>query len=135
MLKKTILLVDNNPDFLETRGEFLTQHGYRVCLASCPAEALALFQREVVDLGVFDLRLQNDNDPKDYSGVCLARKVAPYIPVIILTEHPNVPAVRLALGLNHEGMAVAVDFVAKMEGLDALLQAVEEAPRWGTSEL
>jgi DNA-binding NtrC family response regulator len=136
MSKGTILIVDNNRNFLETRSEFLTQNGYRVCLASCPAEALALFQQEPVDLGVFDLRLQNDDDPKDFSGVLLARRVAPYIPAIILTEHPNVPAVRLALGLDHAGKSVAVEFIAKTEGPEALLQAVEETlGRYGAAEL
>lgn len=136
MSGETILLVDNNRDFLETRGELLRQNGYRVRLATCPAQAQALWERESVDLGIFDLRLQNDADPKDFSGVQLAQRVTSYIPTIILAGYPDVKAVRLALGLDHAGKSVAVEFIAKTEGPEALLQAVEETlGRYGVAEL
>lgn len=110
-----------------TRSEMFRQNGYRALLASCAAEALALFQKELVDLGVIDLRLRNDCDPRDISGILLARRLASYIHTIILTGHPDVSAVRSALGLDHEGRAAAFDFVAKSEGFEVLLSVVEKA--------
>lgn len=133
MSKGTILFVDNNLDFLVTRSEHLTQNGYRVHCASRFSQALALFQKESVDLGVFDLRLQNDFDPSDLSGVQLAKIVSPYIPSIILTVPPNVSKVRLAL-VGHTGNPVVVDGNAKMGDPNALLQEVEETLRGETAD-
>lgn len=126
MSRETILFADNDPVFLETRSEFLRQKGYKVLTTTCPTEARELFRKEHIDLAIFDARLEDDADEKDFSGLVLARRVDPSVPKIILTGFPSVATVRLALGPDLEGIKVAVDFVAKMEGPEALLQAVEE---------
>jgi hypothetical protein len=72
--------------------------------------------------------MKDDSDDKDTSGLSLARKEA-YRPVpkIILTRYPSYEYVREALGPAIEGLPPAVDFLAKQEGPEAMLRAVERA--------
>ena len=123
----TILFADNDPDFLETRAAFLAQLGYRVVTAHDPAEARRLLAGGGIDLLVVDLRLHDDEDEKDISGLDLVREVAGSVPKILLTAFPSVDTVREALGSQIEGLAPAIDFVAKREGPGRLLQAVRYA--------
>jgi CheY-like chemotaxis protein len=120
----TILFADNDPEFLKTRAEFLRQEGYQVIPALNPTEARRLLERGEMNLAILDIRLENDDDEKDISGLILAREVGHSIPKIILTGFPCHDHVREALGPQLRGLPAAVDFVAKQEGPEALLRAV-----------
>lgn len=124
----TLLFVDNNPAFLETRAEFLEDAGYRVLRAVSLEEAQGIMEREPIDLAVLDVRMVEDDDTKDVSGILLAReeRYAP-IPKIILTDYPDYTTAREALGPVLEGMPPAVDYLAKKEGPEAMVQRVGEA--------
>lgn len=124
----TILFADNDPDFLETRREFLTRDGYSIISASNPAEARRHLEQGGIDLAILDIRMVNDDDDRDVSGLTLAKEPAYYaIPKIILTGFPSVQAVREALGPVLDGLPPAVDFVAKSEGPLVLAQAIQQA--------
>ncbi|MFN8457504.1 MAG: response regulator [Anaerolineae bacterium] len=125
--KPTILFVDNNRDFLKTRSEFLEQGGYDLILAFEPKEALKIMAQEQIDLVILDLRLINDDDEKDFSGLNLAKESNPSIPKIILTRFPSVEAVREALRPAFNDLPPALDFISKLEGPEALLTAVKRA--------
>jgi DNA-binding response OmpR family regulator len=128
MIKATILFADNDPDFLQTRGEFLEQEDYRVIPAADPTEARRLLEQGRIDLAILDIRLQNDDDEKDTSGLTLAK--APLyrlVPKIILTNFPTYQAVREALGPALDGLPPAVAFLGKREGPEAMIRAVEQA--------
>jgi CheY-like chemotaxis protein len=120
----TVLFADNDPDFLEARKESLERAGYQVIPATGPTEARQALEQGQIDAAVLDLRLEDDQDDKDMSGLIVARDTAPSIPKIILTRFPSYEAVREALGPNYEGSAAAVDFVAKQDGPEAMLQAL-----------
>jgi predicted nucleotide-binding protein len=122
-----ILFADNDPDFLKTRCEYLEQEGYNVITASTPIEARDLLLQGMVDLAVLDVRLEDDDDEKDTSGLILARELALSVPKIILTGFPSVDAAREALGSKGNGLPLAVDFIAKSEGPKALEEAVKKA--------
>ena len=77
-----ILFADNDPDFLSTRREFLEQAGYDIILASTPAEAEKHLLHGKIDLAILDIRLKDDGDEKDTSGLVLAREVALLVPKI-----------------------------------------------------
>ena len=124
MQERTILFADNDPDFLETRKESLEKAGYRVITATNPTEAKEALEQEQVDAAILDIRLKDDQDDRDMSGLTLAKGTAPTIPKIILTAFPSYEKVREALGPGYEGKAAAVDFIAKQEGPEALLQAL-----------
>jgi DNA-binding NtrC family response regulator len=127
MTKATILFADNDPEFLKTRSEFLEQHGYQIILAFEPIEAKRIIEQGQVDLAILDLRLINDDDEKDLSGLSVAKESVPSVPKIILTRFPTVEAVREALRPALDGLPPAVNFVAKQEGPQALLAVVRKA--------
>lgn len=127
MARIKILMADNDPDFLETRREFLEKEGYEVVTASSPFEAQERLQQEDIALAVIDIRLLNDDDEKDVSGLDLAKNIGRSLPVLILTGYPAVEYVRQALRLQVNGVPVAHDFIAKGDGPQALLTAVRKA--------
>ena len=129
MHKHTILLADNDGDFLVITGEFLENCGYHVMRVSTPMDAKRILCNEHVDLAILDVRLIDDNDEKDKSGIRLAQEMSwgRYIPKIILTRFSSVEyAVESLRPLQRQG-SPAVDFVTKQEGLDHLLTAVQLA--------
>jgi len=124
----TILFADNDPDFLKTRVEFLENAGYHVLKADTPEEARRQLHGVHLHLAILDVRLVDEDDEKDTSGLTLAKDPAfRIVPKIILTGFPTVEAVREALGPALEGLPPAVDFVDKKEQPEAMIRAVEKA--------
>jgi DNA-binding NtrC family response regulator len=128
MSKKNILLADNDPDFLVTRKEYLEHKGYRVIPVQNIAEARDELTSGHTMLAILDIRLVDDDDEKDVSGLLLAKDAAYLaIPKIILTGFPSTGAVREALRPELDGISPAIDFLYKREGPSAMLDAVERA--------
>ena len=124
----TILLADNDPDFVRNRSEFLEGEGYHVIPALSPTEARKVLNQGRIDLAILDIRMEDDDDDKDVSGLTLAKDPTyQSIPKIILTGFPSVQAVKEALGPALEGLPPAVDFIAKDEGVETMLQAIRKA--------
>jgi len=130
MKKTNILFADNDGEFLESRSEFLEQEGFKVYKALNPTVAKDIIDQGNIDLAVLDLRLLNDNDDKDFSGIILAKQTTSSIPKIILTRYPTYEAVREALAPQLIGLPPSVDFVAKQEGPQALLTAIRRVLRF-----
>jgi len=128
MSKGTILFADNSADFLDTRSEFLDKAGYRVLKAYTLEEAQQRLAGDYVHLAILDIRMVDDDDEKDTSGLTLAKDPAHRaVPKIILTNFPSYQAVREALGPTLDGLPPAVDFLDKREGPKAMIEAVEQA--------
>lgn len=127
-MNKKILVIDNDIDFLETRVEILEDEGYEVYQAVSLEEAEALLESSWVHLAIIDVRLREDTDDKDTSGIALAKEEA-YRPIakIILTRYPTYQYVREALGPALDGLPPAVAFIAKQEGIEVMFDAVEKA--------
>lgn len=127
MSKGKVLIADNIASQIVPLKEFLEKNGYEVVTAGSPGEARAVLNGSWVHLAIVDLRLENDEDERDVSGLTLCKETDPVIPKIILTNYPTYEAVKAALGPRLEGLPPAVDFLAKADGLRALLAAVERA--------
>lgn len=126
-MKKMILFMDNEAGFLEVHSRLLKQAGYEVLIASSIAEATALLAEQFIHLAILDVRMEDDADPQDISGLKLAEEEAyQAIPKIILTAYPSWEYAEKALGAALEGLQIA-GMVNKADGPDALLQAVEKA--------
>jgi predicted nucleotide-binding protein len=128
MAQINILLADNMAEHLETRKRLLEQAGYTVVTATSPDEALAKLRSMDIDVAVIDIRLEDDRDEKDVSGLLVARDSDAAIPKIMLTGFPSPETARRAMSALVPGGALAVDYVAKGQS-DLLLKAIESAIR------
>lgn len=122
-----ILMADNDPDFLATRQEFLERKGYVVIPAFSPLEAQKKMKEESIHLAILDIRLINDDDENDTSGLELARTFSYSVPTLILTSHPTVEYVRRAMRPHLDGRPGIFDFLTKQEGPEALITAIQRA--------
>lgn len=123
-----IFLADNDVDFLDTRAEFLEQEGYQVIKAYTLADAKKYLQEEWVPLAILDIRLENDDDEKDISGIMLLKAdfMRP-ISKIVLTNFPDAALIRELVLAGQSGKSITLNVIAKHEDPDALIQAVREA--------
>lgn len=83
-----LLVVDDDPGFLRLLSLRLQGEGYQVDTASHGRDALAAFKRDTPDLVVTDLRMD------EMDGMTLLgeiQKLAPGVPVIMLTAHGTIP--------------------------------------------
>lgn len=125
-MNKRVLLADNDPDFLEARAEILEGAGYDVFKAASREQAETILRDSWVHAAIIDIRLREDNDSKDVTGLTLAKmKSFQKIPKVILTRYPNYQAVREALSHHLDDLPPAVDFLDKGEGAKAMLEALE----------
>ena len=67
-----ILFVDNDPDFLATRAEFVERAGYKVIKANSLVEAERCLREEWTPLAILDVRIEDDDDEVDGEGVSMA---------------------------------------------------------------
>ena len=87
MVKKTIMLVDDDPDIVTVLQGNLTLAGFAVVTAGSGEEAVQLLVRESPDLLILDLSLP------DYDGLQLCRKIKAAdheFPIIMLTARDSV---------------------------------------------
>jgi len=119
-----LLLADNLHDFMDERREFLEQAGYTVVTADNPVDAARILEHGGIDLAILDIRLVDDDDMEDKSGLLLAQKFGPELPIILLTGYPVWEDVKAALGQDLNGLSKAVDFLSKEEGPGVMVEAV-----------
>ncbi len=70
-MDKKILFIDNDPEFLKTMTGLLKQHGFSVTMASSVNEARRLLERFFFHLIICDLRMENDDEEADQSGLAI----------------------------------------------------------------
>lgn len=125
MAEEKILVVDNDAGYLRQLVEFLQGHRFTVLSASDAGTSLEIAKRERPDLAVLDISLVDHERPDlDRSGLDLGSALPRDLPKIFLTGFPSVEKAREALKLGLSGVPLAYDFIAKSEGLPALLQAI-----------
>jgi signal transduction histidine kinase len=113
-----ILLIEDNPIWLELASSWLDEWGYSVVAAEDGSKGLELFNLGGIDLVVSDLGLP------DMSGFELLERIhqrSPEIPVILLSAETDTAAV---IGAIHQGVS---DFVAKSERPSLLQAAIKRA--------
>jgi CheY-like chemotaxis protein len=125
-----ILVIENDRDFRESLELLLETKGYTVFTASSSDEARELLRQERIHVALIDIRLEDDSDPDDISGLILAGEIDSAIARIFLTGYYlSFEDVREALGRYKGGIAPFADFIAKQSGPEALLQVVERVFR------
>ena len=122
---KHLLFIDNHSNFLASRTAALRQNGFAVTTGTSAEDALSLVKSHSFDLAILDIRLVDDKDEEDRSGLNLARRLDPALPIIMLTGYERWETVREALLPNQNGKPLANDYIMKNEGPEALIQAIK----------
>jgi DNA-binding response OmpR family regulator len=123
MSKKYILIVDDDPDLVETVGMLLESKGYEVGKAYDGIEGEAAIKKRRPDVLVLDVMMPR----KDGYKLCKeikSNKWTQDIPVILLTAVGE--AVPSSTYTHAEGMSTeAEDFIPKPVDAKTLVEAVE----------
>ncbi len=117
-MSATILVVDDEVAMTDLLAVELRRAGYRPVVARSADEALAVLEREAVDVVVTDLRMPGR------SGTELCREIVPLrpaVPVIVITGFGSMDAAIEAI------RAGAYDFMTKPFPFEALQVALERA--------
>lgn len=113
-----VLLVDDEAEFLETLVKRLKKRSVSVTAVPCGEEALALLEKEPVDVVVLDVKMPG------MGGIETLRRIKkdhPMTEVIMLTGHANV---EVAI----QGMETgAFDYLMKPMDIDDLLYKLRDA--------
>ncbi|HCF05057.1 MAG TPA: two-component system response regulator [Desulfomicrobiaceae bacterium] len=116
----SVLLVDDEPDFLRTIVKRLTKRGIQATSATNGEEALAMLAQEPRDVVVLDVKMPG------MDGLNVLRRIKaawPDTEVIMLTGHASIETAM-------EGMASgAMDYLMKPADLEDLIDKLEDAVR------
>lgn len=123
---KNILIVDSNSTFAQLLGKQLFAEGFTVQVATDAMSALSIVKQTVVHAALINASLYNPQDAYDYSGIDLAANLRAYTRNIIFADKASVEMVRYALAARANAPAPACDFVAKSEGVAALITSVRK---------
>lgn len=123
MAYAVVLVADNVQKQLQDLQEFLQSRNCDVLTAATPGEARHhLLTQLDIDVAIIDIRLLDDGDQKDTSGLMVAR-LRPEVPKIILTAYPSYETTRQALNRH---LPLAHDYLSKAEGFPKLLSAIQQ---------
>jgi DNA-binding NtrC family response regulator len=125
--KKRILLADNSTEYRHLVLGFLELEGYDVTEVASPEEAQKKLERGEFDLVLADLRMRDDEDANDVSGMEIAKFASESgIPCIIVTAFPTVERARMALR-SHRTEPFVKDLIPKASSPQALLDSIRSA--------
>ena len=124
-----ILVVDNSSHVRQSLDMLLTAQGYQVFVADNPVEARRLLRKGRVHLAVVDIRLEDDDDLQDVSGLELAASLDPLVTRIVITGYDSHENMRSALRPILPDNIPANDYILKRDGPAVLLEAVERVCR------
>jgi DNA-binding response OmpR family regulator len=127
MKPRRVLLVDNYAEGLNSLAEIMERAGYRVTRAGSYEDGEKALSDLYFHVAILDLRLRDNDDIRDISGLELAKQSSPLIPKIIFTMFPTFETSRDSLVLNALGQRPAVSFVSKKEPLPVLFEQIERA--------
>ncbi len=113
-----VLIVDDEPDFLETILKRLKRRKIDATGVSSGKEALDLLERQPFDVVILDVRMPGMDGIETLKEM---KKRRPLLEVIMLTGHASVEA-------GMQGMQLgAFDFVMKPADIDELLEKIRQA--------
>jgi CheY-like chemotaxis protein len=126
-MRPHVLVIDNDRHVCGIMERLLRRQGYRVSVASTLSAARDLAAKERPHLALVDVRLRDNNDLYDTSGLDLAKELNPAIVKIILTAYPDVDMATDALTPLMGGKSLAVGFISKSDAPKESLPMIREA--------
>ena len=115
---KTILIIDDDPEFVFALTTFLTGHGFRVLKAYDATLGMKHARKEPVDLITLDLGLPAGGGLFVLGNLRKLEKTA-NLPIIISTANVSPGIEKEVLGMG------ASDFIAKPYDLECLLEKIK----------
>jgi two-component system alkaline phosphatase synthesis response regulator PhoP len=132
--KGKILLVDDDPDFLEMHAAVLENHGYEVFTATSGREGLMRVRAEMPDAIILDLMMEKHDAGFLFSRTIKMDPLFKEIPILMVTSVAEATGTRFSLEDDGYWMKTD-DFLDKpvhpqvlLERLDALLKKRRDAP-------
>ena len=125
---KTIMIVDNSKQYLDELSENLSRANYSVLKCANEKVAKETLSKNDIDLAIVDLKLKNDADPSDKSGVDLLSYIGNQIPKILISAYPEPNIIAETLRAR-EGGVLAHDFIAKSLGMSTIRDSVSRTLR------
>lgn len=126
MIPVRILVVDNDPPYRDTMiAAALDGADFQVTAVDNVEQASEALTRELFHLAIVDIRLINEDDPNDDSGLRFCRQMDPTIGRIVLTAFKDAGMVREALLMEGGREALADGFLFKDEDSAAVLSEVK----------
>jgi len=117
-MKKTILIIDDEPDIRQSMSDIFSDEGYNVITAEDGNEALSQLEKETPDLIFLDIWLPDSDGLKLLPGL---KKEHPQVPVIMISGHGTIETAVQATKLG------AFDFIEKPLSLDKLVITASNA--------
>ncbi len=117
--RQSVLVVDDEENFLTLLKWYLSQRGYEVHAVSSADEALAFLQQHPVDVALLDIRLGGRD------GLSLLEQItehAPGLKVIMMTAYPTVSSIKQAFDRG------AARYLTKPVDLQELADALRLLP-------
>lgn len=118
IVKKSILVVDDDPNLRKTLADILRVKGYEAVVAGTGTEAIAAAQRQMFSLALIDLMLPDMSGLEVMAGV---KAIAPLTEAIILTGHASMDSAIKATGQG------AFAYLLKPYQMDELLEKIGHA--------
>jgi two-component system, NtrC family, response regulator HydG len=118
LAQNSVLILDDEPEMLDSCRRILSRSGYRCIGTSDPKEAIALVRSDHPDLVLTDLKMPGMDG---LEVLHCAREVDSDVAVIVFTAFATIPS---AVAAVKQG---AFDFIAKPFSMDELKLAVERA--------
>lgn len=119
------LVVDNSLEWLHAVSRHLNERGLDVDTASSAAAAISLLSRRQYDLALFDLRLGDDENSRDVSGLHLARRVRELNPealTVLMSGYAALDVVREAFRSGVDDVMDKASFTRN--GLNKVLERI-----------
>jgi len=113
-----LLLVDDEAGFVEVMKKRLSRRNIQVTAALSGTEGIQVLRRNEFDVAVLDLKME---DMDGIEVLKIFRKMAPDMPVIMLTGHGSEVAAEEGITLG------ASNYLTKPCSLDDLLETIREA--------
>jgi DNA-binding NtrC family response regulator len=114
-IRQSVLVVDDEENFLTLLKWFLTQRGYDVSTALSADDALDMVQKQNFDIALLDIKLGSGN------GLTLLEEVtarSPRLKVIMMTAYPTVGSLKQAFSSG------AMRYLTKPVDLQELTEAL-----------
>lgn len=113
MSKITVLIVDDEVDYLELIKERVGSWGYEVITATAGKEALAIIKKKHPDIVILDYLMPNMNGTEVLRQI---RKFDKHLPVIMFTAYADMKNIKIAQELR------ASAFIPKLSAYSSDIQ-------------